>query len=120
MVTGRERELSHYPMAIGIAHPCIEAWLLADPTAIRRGLDLPSTPKVPAEPEQLPAPLQNRANNPKTVLRDVSQTERNELGGKEKDCIAAAMNDMSLVRKCCPQSFAPFADEVENRIHPLF
>jgi hypothetical protein len=40
--------------------------------------------------------------------------------GKEKDFIATAMNDMPLVRKRCPQGFAPFADEVENRIRPLF
>lgn len=120
MVAGRDRELPHYPMAIGVAHPCIESWLLADPAAIRRALDLPKTPKVPDELERLPAPLQNRAYNPKTVLRDISATETKELGGREKDCIAAAMNDMTLLRNRCPEGFAPFADEVENRIRPLF
>ena len=38
MVEGRDRELPSFPMAIGIAHLCIEAWLLSDPMAIRRGL----------------------------------------------------------------------------------
>ncbi len=39
-------------MAIGVAHPCIESWLLADAAAIRRALALPATPKLPAEPEK--------------------------------------------------------------------
>ena len=120
MVEGRNRELPQYPMAIGIAHPCIESWLLADATAIRRALELGSTPDVPDEPEALPAPLANRNRNPKTALRDTFPMCGKELSGKQKDCIAAAMNDMSLVRNRCPQGFAPFADEVETRIRPLF
>jgi hypothetical protein len=120
LVEGRDRELPDYPMAIGVAHPCIESWLLADPAAIRRALELGTTPQLADDPEQLPAPLNNRKHNPKTVLRDISGVETKEVRGKEKDAIAAAMNDMSLVRKRCPQSFAPFADEVENRIRPLF
>jgi hypothetical protein len=120
MIDGRDRELAYYPMAIGIAHPCIESWLLADATAIRRGLNLSTTPMISAEPEQLPAPSKDRNYNPKTVLRDAVGVERDELSAKEKDCVAAAMNDTSLVWKRCPQGFAPFADEVENRIRPLF
>ena len=30
------------------------------------------------------------------------------------------MNDMTVVRDCCPLGFAPFADEVERHIAPLF
>jgi hypothetical protein len=120
LVEGRDRELPFYPMAVGVAHPCVEAWLLADPAAIRRALELGTTPQIPDGPEQLPAPLRNRRHNPKTVHRDIAGAATKELGGKEKDSIATAMNDLSLVRKRCPQSFAPFADEVENRIQPLF
>jgi hypothetical protein len=120
MKKGRDAGLPEFPMAIGIAHPCIESWLLADATAIRRGLELPTTPGVPNEPELLPAPSENRDLNPKTILREASRTNQKELSGREKDCITVAMNDLPLVRQRCPQGFAPFADEVENRIRPLF
>lgn len=120
LIAGRDREHTDYPAAIGVAHPCIEAWLLADEQAIRRALDLSKTPDIPDQPERLPAPLKDRKHNPKTVLRNAVGEGRNELSAKEKDCIAAAMNDMSLLRNRCPEGFAPFADEVENRIRPLF
>ena len=120
MVEGRDRELPRFPMAIGVAHPCIEAWLFTDPTAIRRGLGLEKTPNVTEEPEALPAPCQDGARNPKTMLRDAASALKGELSSKEKDQIAAATNDMSVVRNRCPQSFAPFAEEVESRIRPLF
>ena len=121
MTEGRDREQPDYPTAIGVAHPCIEAWLLADPTAIRRGLNLSETPTIPDEPEKLPAPCHDRNMNPKTILRDaVAGTARREISTREKDSIAAAMNDMAVLRKRCPQGFAPFANEVETYIHPLF
>ena len=120
MKEGRDAGPSHPPMAIGVAHPCIESWLLTDSTAIRRALDMPSTPEIPDEPEKLPAPSQNRENNPKTVLRDISGQPKKELPTKDKDRIATAMNDMDLVRKRCPLGFAPFADEVQRHIRPLF
>ena len=107
-------------MAIGMAHPCIETWLLADAPAIRRALELPETPVVPEKPEELPAPAKDRNRNPKTVLRDIAGCKQGELGSKEKDKIATAMNDMALVRNRCPLGFAPFADEVEQHIRPLF
>lgn len=119
MIDGRDRELPDYPMAIGIAHPCIESWLLADAAAIRRGLDLAVTPQIPVDPERLPAPLKDRDHNPKTVLRNVSVANQKELSGREKDCIAQAMNNMGLLRERCPKGFAPFADEVEKTIQPL-
>ena len=63
---GRGRELPDFPMAIGVAHPCIESWLLAAPDAIRRGLELAATPRVPEEPEKLPA---RRARTSGTIRR---------------------------------------------------
>jgi hypothetical protein len=117
---GRNREHPQYPMAVGIAHPCIEAWLLADAPAIRRAFGLSQTPVVPESPEDLPAPAKDRNRNPKTVLRDVVGREQAELGSKAKDQIAGTMNDMALVRDRCPSSFAPFADEIKQHIRPLF
>jgi hypothetical protein len=117
---GRDRELPNFPMAVGVAHPCIEAWLLADGTAIRRGLGLPQTPKCPDEPESLPAPCHDVERNPKRTLCELAGAARRELSADEKDRIAAAMNDLALLRQRCALGFAPFADEVENRIRPLF
>jgi len=116
---GRRMEPGDFPMAIGVAHPCIEAWLLADGAAIRRGLRLPANPQVPDEPETLPAPRQDRQHNVKTVLSGFSGTGRRELSVAEKTRIATAMNDMEALRNRCPLSFAPFADEVDEHIRPL-
>jgi hypothetical protein len=118
--TGRGRELPEFPMAIGVAHPCIEAWLLADATAVRRGLGLSATPKVPDEPEGLPAPCQDHDRNPKAVLCDLADVAKKDLSSDEKDRIARAMDDVALARQRCPLGFAPFADEVEKQVRPLF
>jgi hypothetical protein len=117
---GRDSELPHFPMAIGVAHPCIEVWLLADPSAIRRGLGLERTPEVSEKPEELPAPCIDGKNNPKTVLAQAAGSNKQELSAAEKDLIAQAMNDMNLVCKRCPTGFAPFEKEVTQHIRPLF
>jgi len=116
---GRNAESPDFPMAVGVAQPCIEAWLLADASAIRRAFDMPAAPGVPAEPEKCPAPCQNQKDNPKTILARIVGLKR-RLSAEENWRIAAAMNDMGLVRTRCPASFAPLADEVEGRIRPLF
>ena len=120
LTRGRDRAYPEYPMAIGVAHPCVESWLLADAAAIRLGLGLATTPNVPDEPEHLPAPCKNAQDNPKSVLRRISGVQRKEISAEAKHRIAIAMNDMALVRERCPESFAPFADEVTQHIHPLF
>jgi hypothetical protein len=117
---GRETSTLPLPVAIGVAHPCIEAWLLSDPTAIRRALELPSTPVVPDEPESLPAPCMDPRGNPKRVLADVAGLKRDDLPARAKCAIAQALNDVTLVRTRCPLGFSPFADEVERHIKPLF
>ena len=117
---GRNDGLPQFPMVVGAAQPSIETWLLTDASAIRRGLDLPETPAVPDKPEELPAPNQDRKRNPKTELTRIAGSRKKELSADEKDRIAGAMNDMGLPRARCPLGFAPFADEVEDRIRPLF
>ena len=116
---GRDQDLLGFPMAVGVAHPCIEAWLLADPRAIRRACNLDRAPSVPAEPEQLPAPRHDGLNNPKRALAHAAGLQRG-LSAQEKDRIAAEINDIDLLRQRCPLGFAPFADEVQHRIRPLF
>jgi hypothetical protein len=120
LIDGRGREHPDYPAAIGVAHPCIETWLLVDGPAIRRALELPAAPPLPDNPEELPAPSADGRYNPKSVLRDIAGCRKGELGSREKDEIAKAMNDLALLRSACPLGFAPFADEVEQHILPLF
>ena len=118
---GRDADDLSIPMAVGVAHPCIESWLLADATAIRRGLELDKSPEVPENPESLPAPCmdRDRDRNPKTVLVRAAGSTKKELSVSQKDKIATAINDLDLVRQRCPAGFGPFADEVRRHIRPL-
>jgi len=116
---GRDHELPDFPMAVGVAHPCIEAWLLADAKAIQKAFALPQVPQVPPEPEKCPAPRRDEKSNPKAILARAAGLQR-LLSAEEKDGIARAMNDMDLVCERCPEGFAPFAAEVKTHIRPLF
>jgi hypothetical protein len=119
MEKGRDHEFPKFHAAVGVAQPCIEAWLLADASAIRRAFDMPAAPEVPAEPEKCPAPRQDEKDNPKAILARVVGLNR-KLSAGDNWRIAAEMKDMGLVRTRFATSFAPFADEVEARIRPLF
>jgi hypothetical protein len=119
LIEGRDRGYPEYPMAVGVAHPCIEAWLLADANAVQQGLGLSETPVIPDKPEKLPAPCRNKNTNPKAILQEIAKTAGREIRSKDKDGIAALI-DLSLLRKWCPLGFAPFADEVDRHIRPLF
>ena len=117
--------LPRSPIPAQVYSPIIQqryqsAALLADAAAIRRALALPKNPALPDQPESLPAPREDRKNNPKTALAVLATSAKQELSVAEKEGIAAAMNDMALVRTRCPQGFAPFADEVQQHISPLF
>ncbi len=117
---GRKEARTNIPMAIGVAHPCIESWLLADGRVIQKALGLEKTPDLPNESEQLPAPRSNRDHNPKTVLVTHAQLSRNEIGAEQAWEVARSTKDLDDLRKRCPLSFAPFALEVETHIKPLF
>jgi hypothetical protein len=116
---GRGFELPEYPAAVGVAHPCIEAWLLADASAIARALGLGQTPTVPEKPESLPAPCKDRNQNPKAILgRCVGQNRA--LSSAQTTRIAQEIGDLNSIRTRCPQGFAPFADEILGIIRPIF
>jgi hypothetical protein len=116
LIDGRDRQYPEYPAALGVAHPCIEAWLLADPAAVGEGLNLTQTPVAREKPEELPAPGRDRTNNPKTLLREIAGRA---ISVPDKDRIAAVM-DLAVLRQRCPLGFAPFAEEVHRHIQPLF
>lgn len=116
---GRDRELSDFPAAVGVAHPCIEAWLLSDPSAIERAI-LPAQPiEVPDDPESLPAPCKDRDRNPKAVLGRCAGRDR-ALSAEQTSLIAREIRDLEPIRARCRLGFAPFADEVIGRIRPIF
>jgi hypothetical protein len=115
LTSGRDRELPDFPMAIGVAQPCIEAWLLADGRALGRALGVNTVPSVPDDAEALPAPNRDRKLNPKAVLANLGVGS-----AAEKEAVARAMNDLDLVCQRCPRGFAPFAEEVQQYIRPLF
>lgn len=117
LMKGRDSAYLGFPMAVGVAHPCIEAWLLADPEALARGLKLPSPPAAPQNPESLPAPQKDRTHNPKTVLA--------ERGRQPSFVPACHTNCVRDCRSCpgvgaLPSRIPPFAQEVEERIAPLY
>ena len=116
---GRDFGLPDYPAAVGAAHPCIEAWLLADAPAISRAMRLPRRADVPAEPESLPAPRKDRNQNPKAVLGRCAGRNQT-LSAAETTRIVQEIRDLSAIRDRCPIGFAPFADEVIGIIKPVF
>jgi hypothetical protein len=116
---GRDERPDDFPVAVGVAHPCIEAWLLADASAIRRACGLQPDPEVPAEPERLPAPRQDQRRNPKVALAQAAGAKQ-PLPADRMWQIAAAIKRLDLLRQRCPLGFVPFAEEVEQRIRPLF
>jgi hypothetical protein len=120
LAQGRDLGPKDYPMAVGVAHPCIESWLLADANAIRSTFCLDKQPDLPEKPEDLPAPQRDRKHNPKTVLSAIAGSAQKEMSVADKDRIAAAMDDLDLVKSRCPLGFKPFAEEVETHIRPLF
>jgi hypothetical protein len=115
---GRDSELLAHPTAVGVAHPCIESWLLADASAIKRAMKPQQEPALLEEPESLPAPCKNRDRNPKTVLACAAGLNR-AVASAEARKIAEEIRDLELLRTRCPVSFEPFAREIEQIIKPL-
>lgn len=109
-----------FPMVVGVAHTCIESWLLADGAAIQRALKLPGTPELPTDPESLPAPHRDKDENPKRLLARCVNAQQAALASEDTTRIAREWADLDVVRRCCPISFEPFAREVEQVIAPIF
>ncbi len=112
MIRGRDVR-SGLPMPVGVAHPCIEAWLLVDATAIKRGLDLIQRPVVPSEPESIAT-----ADEAKSQLASYSTQKVKELAVTQKAAIAMYINWSSVVQIC--PSFTAFDEELTIHVSPLF
>ncbi len=115
MVRGRSLESTSLPLAVGVAQPCIEAWLLVDRQAVEQAARVKGPLELPADPESLPAPCANETGNPKAVL-----IHWGVRSAAQKDTIALAISDLSLLVERCPQGFGRFAQEIRQFIRPLF
>jgi Domain of unknown function (DUF4276) len=117
---GRDSKYATFPTAVGVAHPCIEAWLLADAGAIQRAFDLSQSPDLPGSPEGIPdAPKKSPGSHYKRLLAQSAKVDRADLSAALKAEIVRAITDLANLRSKCP-SFAAFGQEVEQRIKPLF
>ncbi len=116
---GRDHAWFDYPAAVGVAHPCIEAWLMVDAPAVARALNLARPPELPEDPESLPAPCKDRDRNPKAILGQCAGQTR-ALAAEQTSRIAREIGKLDNIRARCPIGFVPFADEVTERIRPLF
>ncbi len=116
--SGRDSSHPELPTAVGVAHPCIESWLLADAAAIGKALKLTISPVTPEDPEALKAPRKDRDENPKTILGKCAGV-KGTVSTVQANAIALCI-DLSRIETICPKSFKPFADEVRANILPLF
>jgi len=114
LAEARDEKHPDLPMAIGVAHPCIEAWLLADAETIGC-----ASAQVPNKPEELPSPKKDPKNNPKKALADCVGS-RKLLSANEAWEIARSIDDLRVIEIACPEGFAPFATEIRDRILPIF
>jgi hypothetical protein len=117
---GRDSKYGSFPTAVGAAHPCIEAWLLADAGAIQRAFDLSQSPDLPDSPEAIPdAPKKSPGSYYKRFLAECANIDRADLSVAQKADLVRAIADLADLRSKCP-SFAAFGREVAQRIKPLF
>lgn len=112
---GRDSEATArmVPCAVGHAIETFDAWMLPDGNAIRSAGGDPSCNHP--DPEKL-AGKENSGKHPKDVTANAFGT-RSHLGPEY--ALVAACIDIDLLRRHCPQGFAPFADEVTQRLTPV-
>jgi len=99
------------PCAVGTAVETFDAWMIADLTAVQAAKGDHS--KVPPNPESL-AGKEGTGSHPKEVARAA-------LGpGLARAYSTVAENaDFEVLKRQCPQGFAPFAGEVEKHLVPV-
>ncbi|MCY2927627.1 MAG: hypothetical protein NT031_19740, partial [Planctomycetota bacterium] len=101
------------PCAVGQAVEAFDAWMIADGKAIKEaGGDAARQHPMP---ENL-AGKDGSKHHPKAWAMDI-------LGGKEsladKYAVIAAKARLDILAACCPKGFAPFAEDVKERIRPV-
>lgn len=111
------------PVVVGLPKETLEAWLLGDAGAFERS-GLGSRPALPRKKtEELWGDRRDpESNHPKRVLERVvagltSSREGRALGKARR--LLARYLDPDALGEACPVSFAPFRDQVRERIGPL-
>ncbi len=61
---GRDAEAAVFPMAVGVAQPCIEAWLLTDANRYSSGFRLGQETRGPAGAREVPRAVSEHAGEP--------------------------------------------------------
>jgi hypothetical protein len=97
------------PCAVGTAIETFEAWMIADPEAIKKAGGDPS--KAPPNPEA--------HRTPKAAADRVFQTSGGS-GLGERYRVVALQADIGTLERRCPGGFKPFAEEVRERIGHVF
>jgi len=109
----RQREGDDGPAcAVGAACRCIETWLLADGQARKDVLGDKTRAPFSGKPEQRPDP-----DTLKRYIKDHCD-ERNLDRTSTYENLARSARPAEL-KKQCPTSYQPFADDVANEIVPL-
>ena len=101
--------------AVGTAVEAFDAWMIVDGNAVKECEGVPT--KTHLNPESL------RGKEGKGVGQQPKEVAASIFGGSsglaEKYAVVAKFLALDLLEKCCPQGFAPFADEVRQRIAPV-
>lgn len=108
----REGEALAGKTALGVAVETVEAWLLADETALNEALDLDPPAGTPPSPENLDG-AKNTEKHPKMRLHSLLNRRRSEVTWPYDEIAERVRLDVLTAR--CPEGFAPFAAEVLAR-----
>lgn len=102
------------PCAVGTAVEAFDAWMIADPKAIEQaGGDPKNSHRDPEALDGTPGSGQHPKDKAAGIFGGLKA-----LGSKY--AAAAKHADLGLLRRRCPRGFEPFAQEVEQRIAPVF
>jgi len=99
---------SRFPCALGVAVEAFDAWMIADAQGIAAAGG--EAAKANARPEDI--------RHPKEVADAIFGT-RGGTGLGPKYAIVAQNADLANLAQTCPKGFAPFAEEVRQRIAPV-
>lgn len=101
------------PCAVGQAVEAFDAWMIADGRAAKAaGGDASRTHPAPET-------LDGKEGEGRHPKEWAAQVFGSGLGLGEKYATVARSVDIGLLKRCCPKGFAPFADEVRQRIAPV-
>jgi hypothetical protein len=97
--------------AVGVAVETFDAWMIVDGLAIGKAGGDASKPH--SDPENLDG-KERSGQHPK----DRAQIVLGEDGLAEKYKVIARHARLELLEECCPAGFAPFAEEIRERVLP--